>query len=438
MKNKIAVLFTVLLLVGLSSLTAQNYISFPVGQFRQFPDARSLSLGGAGSVSLASPGAMLYNPAALTQIGSTVSAQFSLSSRKLEERRSFPLYDRFDSNVGDGIYAINNNWFLQPEGAVALRIPLSGLEGLTVAVGSFIEIDQDYRYDEEVRKNIFGDPLVAYNEVKYDGTLRRYAGAIAFQMPGVPKLALGFQAGLLDGSLKYLKQVNYIDTSRQDIVYSANRTLNNTPLHFSLGATYRANERITGGFHVFLPYTVEYSATDAAGNELMESIGYPLRLNAGFEYRARQELQARLNMDIGYEFWSSVDYTGVYDRTAVNNLTDQFGVLVPYTQDLSDVFSFKAGIEHIFFNRIPFRVGMQYRNSYQQRGNTSTLLSAGTGFFGQNWRVDAAAAFSKFSYSWPDLFDDTLFGGNRSNSPIDDVDEYYFFGKISLVYNLDF
>lgn len=424
MRNKIITLMVLITFAGIGF--TQNYPSFPVGERWYFPDARSLSLGGAGSVSLSAPGAMLYNPAALTGISHSLVGEISLSNRKLEERRSYPLYDRFDGILGDGIYAINNNWYLQPEGAAAVSLPLKTIPGLTVALGSFVEVDQDYQYLEEVRKNIFGDSLMAYNRIEYDGTLRRYGMAIAAPLPFYPAVSVGMQMGMLKGSLDYLREVNFLKASLSDQVEQVSRSLDNTPLVFSLGAMYRYSRRISGGLDIALPYTVKYASGNQNNQKLVEEIKYPLRVNVGLEFRARQELQARLNVDFSYEFWSKDAYTS------------EIGGVIPTTQEFSDVYKLKVGIEHIFFNQVPFRVGMQYRNSFQVRGNTRTLLSAGTGFLGDNWQVDVAGAFSKASYRWPDLFDDALFGGDRSNSSIDDVDETYFFGQISVKYFLDF
>jgi hypothetical protein len=158
-----------------------------------------------------------------------------------------------------------------------------------------------------------------------------------------------------------------------------------------------------------------------------EEIQYPLRLNGGFEYRAQQILQARLELDAGYEFWSNTEYTS------------DIGGIVPTTEELSDVFYLKAGVEHIFYNKIPFRVGMQYRNAYQARGTTQTLLSAGTGFFGTGWQLDVAGALSRLSYRWPDLFDDAQILGITIpvRSDMDTVDETTFWGMVTLKVSLD-
>ena len=425
MRNWLVILIMVLITVTFCA--GQDLPSFPIGQYWQFPDARSLSLGGAGSVSLAAPGAMLYNPAALTQIDRFFAADLSFSVRKMQERRSYPLYDRFDGIITQAIYALNNNFYYQPEGAVALRLPVSSLPGLTLALGSYREIDQNYEYLEEVRNNVFGDELLAYNRIKIKGGLQRYSGAVAADLPFLAGLSVGLQAGILDGSLDYNKQVDVLASGQQVILADNNRTLDNTPLVLSLGSIYQVNERIRVGADVALPYTVKYKAMLSQDIIGREEIQYPLRLNAGFEYRAQQILQARLELDAGYEFWSNTEYT-----------SDIGGVVSP-TEELSDVFYLRAGVEHVFYNKIPFRVGMQYRNAYQARGTTQTLLSAGTGFFGHGWQLDVAGALSRLSYRWPDLFDDAQILGVTIpvRSDLDTVDETTFWGMATLKVSID-
>ena len=158
-------------------------------------------------------------------------------------------------------------------------------------------------------------------------------------------------------------------------------------------------------------------------------IEYPLKANIGLEYRARQELQARLNIDFGYEFWSNSKYT-----------TD-IGGNVPTTQEFSDVINIRVGIEHIFYNQIPFRVGAQYRTAYLVSGTTQTLLAAGTGYNNESWRVDLSGGFGRVTYRWEDLFDDALFVTNpnfQSRSELDTVDESTFLVLISLKYGINF
>ena len=227
MRNKFPVLIFVLMTTNF--VYSQNLLHFSIGQPMQFPDARSLSMGGAGSVSLSAPGAILYNPAALTQINRTLVMDVSLFSRKFEDRRSYPLYDRFDGFLVNSTYAINNNWYHNPQGAVAYRLPITFLTNSTIALGTYTEVDQNYTYLEEVRENIFGDPIIAYNRLEINGKLQRYAIAFAFSMPKIQGLSIGVQTSLLKGSLRSEMNVNYVETSEKVVIYDLDGKLDNSP-----------------------------------------------------------------------------------------------------------------------------------------------------------------------------------------------------------------
>ncbi len=409
-------------LLGTASIWSQNYRAFPIGEFWQFGDARTLGLAGAGSVSLKGATALLHNPAALSRQRTRLSGNFSLRLQKLEERRSFPIYNRIDDITQNGTYAINNNYFPDVQGGLSYHFGQSPIPFLrTVAVGVYQEINQDYRYDEEVRKNIFGDSLLAYNTLKYEGTLLRYSLGTGWGVS--PRLHFGLQVGFLKGDIHKRRSISFVRQPYRSILQRESHQLNNTPIVVSVGGIYDATPRLTIGTYFKFPYTLKYQLTlrnnDSPSTPFQETIEYPPMWNVGFEYRASQALQARLNMDFRYEWWSNARY-----QIENNPQNSSF--------KFEDAISLRAGIEHIFFNQIPFRVGVQYRTSYRDRKTTQTLLTAGTGFFDQWWQIDVAGGFSSLSYKFPDLFDDSLYGGNRSNSPIDDVKENYFFGLVTV------
>lgn len=413
--------FGLMLLLAAISF-AQNYPAFPVGEDWQFPDARTLGLAGAGSVSNTTVAALMLNPAALANHPAGLEITLSPALRNLEERRSFPIFDRFGDINQYGIYVINDNWNSLLQGGVQYHFgatPIPYLKAL--AIGVFNEIDQRYNYEEDVRQNEFPDDPLALNLIKFQGRLTRYSLGAAFRV--LENWSLGVQGGILSGNLEQTTAVSFVGGSSKDYSRSSSRSLKNTPLVLSLGTTFQANPRLSVGGYLRLPYTVDYdvveSATGAAlqSGSYRESHEYPYQLTLGLEYRSQQILQARLNVDLVYEWWSAVEYER--DGQALN-------------PDYEDVFKIKTGIEHIFFNQIPFRVGVQYRTFFRDRRNTRLLFSAGSGFKGRSWEVSAAGGFSRLDYPYPDLFDDRLYGGDRSKSLIDNVAETYFFGVATL------
>lgn len=424
MQRLITLFFLVAVFIGIFSTyeaVGQTYTTFPIGQYWRFPDARTLGLAGAGSISNPTGASLSLNPAALSKNESKLALQVTGAVRKLEERRSFPIYNRIDDVTQQGIYVVNNNWYPFIQADLLMGLNIGSFPYLkTIAIGIHNDLNQDYKYEEEVRENIFGDSLLAFNEIEYNGKLNRYSLGAGFNV-GMGT-HFGFQVGVLQGDLNNESSITFVQNGfPPDMSVSTHRELDNTPFVASLGAIYDINERISVGSHVELPHAVDYNLTDYDTLDAgMESIEYPMQLTVGFEYRAQQILQARLNIDFTYQWWSKTEYTYEYQNNTVNR------------ENLDDAIAVKIGIEHIFHDKIPFQVGLQYRTSYMDRSQSRTLISAGTGFKGSNWQVDAAGGFSNLDYTYPDLFDDEIYGGDRSKSLMDDVEETFFFGLVTL------
>ncbi len=411
------------------SIFSQNFIAFPVGEYWHFPDARTLGLAGAGSVSNSAIGALLMNPAAMAANKPGLQVNVATRARSLEERRSFPIFDRFNDINQFGIYAINSNWFANFQGGIQYNLDIASFPWLkSVAAGAFEEVDQSYEYNEEVRENVFPDDPLAINRIKFDGQLTRYSFGAAFRI--AEPLDIGFQIGILQGDLDQIRTISFINDDTRNRRENSFRSLDNIPLITSFGAVYRVNPYLSLGGQFQLPYSVNYDVNfDFGGDTFVpilpakESIEYPQQATVGVEYRGQQALQARLNVDVTYEWWSGTDQQIATENPDISN-------------GLDDVVKIKAGIEHIFFNQIPFRVGVQYRTSFLERTNARIMFAAGTGFMGKLWQIDLSGGFSRLDYRFPDLFDDRIFGGDRSASNIDNVEESFFFGMATLKMNL--
>jgi hypothetical protein len=415
---RVFLLLSVIILCLCGLLHAQNFPAFPAGEYWQFPDARTLGLAGAGSVSNTSAGALMLNPAAMANHSPGITLDFSPAARHLDERRSFPLFDRFGDINQFNIYAINGNWFSHLQGGLQYTFGESVRYLKSLAAGVFNEINHNYEYLEEVRQNTFPDDPLAYNTIRYEGKLTRYSFGAALQF--MERLNVGLQAGLLSGNLDQSASIVFVDNNDDNTFTSSSRSMDNTPIVTSVGVTYQVNPYFNFGGFLRLPYTLEYKVRDNSSPEtriFQETIGYPMQFTGGLEYRAQQILQARLNVDFSYEWWGRTDFKVDGERQ---------------DKGFEDVIGIKAGIEHVFHNRIPFQVGVQYRTYYQNRSETRLMFSAGSGFRGENWFVNLAGGFSKLNYPYRDLFDDSKYGGDRSNSSIDDVEESYFFGVLTL------
>ena len=276
-----------------STLFAQNLISFPVGEYWLFPDARTLGLAGGGSVSNSSLSALLLNPATMAMNEPGMEFMVSSRGRSLQERRSFPLFDRFEDINALNTYVVNSNLFWSFQGGAQYSFGKSPIPYLkSVAVGAFNEVDQEYEYIEEVRENVFPDDPLAFNAIQFSGKLTRISAGAAFQ---VDRLSLGLQAGVLTGNLDQRTSVTFVDVKDENLSQSTTRSKSNTPIVATLGATYMVTPHFHLGSHFRLPYTIDYAVTTISGETISstESINYPGQLTVGFEFRGQQSLQAR-------------------------------------------------------------------------------------------------------------------------------------------------
>ncbi len=406
-----------LLLIAQWVVFGQTYNDFPFGTRWGFTDARTLGMGGAGVASLTGSASLMLNPATLGMQQTGLNISLHPGVYKLQETRAYPLYNRIDDVIYKSIYAANNRYYANWQGGLSWKPRQPLFRWISaIAAGVFTERNLEYRYREEVRENVFGDSLLARNQLTHTGIIKRFA--LGASLHPLKWLTIGLQIGVLRGDISRDSTIRFYRSGYTDVHQSRQWSLQNTPVVFSVGSLVKINPHLYVGGVVQFPYMMRYQVYPT--NDAVK-LAYPLEITAGLEYRARQELQTRFNMDFNYAFWSGT-------RSTRNGN--------PYYPLLQDSWSIKAGLEHIFFNKVPFRTGIQYRTSRYNRRTVRTAITAGTGFLGNGWQVDVAGGFSSLRYTYPDLFDDSLYGGNRVASTLDDVQELQFFGVVSVNINV--
>ena len=146
-----------------------------------------------------------------------------------------------------------------------------------------------------------------------------------------------------------------------------------------------------------------------------QTLKYPARVGTGIEYKFENILAARLSFDFVYEFWSQFE-----DNRQ--------------TTDFHDTYTIHTGVEHLFFDKIPLRVGFLHGTLPESKDFSRTILTFGSGFEIQNVVVDLAAGIYSTEYYQDDYFADSLYGyGNRSDSDRVNVSQYFL--KLDLNYS---
>ena len=147
---------------------------------------------------------------------------------------------------------------------------------------------------------------------------------------------------------------------------------------------------------------------------------YPLSLGIGIEYRFTNVLEARINADFEYTFWSKFE----------DDLNPDI--------DFSDTYAIRVGLEHIFFDKMPFRVGFNYQPLKENRQYTRTVLTLGIGVLFDNLEVDLSGGLEGLTTNQFDLFDDGNYPPLVSRAdPVDRVQSNYLYGMIEFRFGLD-
>lgn len=388
------------------------------GQAIQTLTARSLSMGGAG---LAGGNTFLtasHNPALALKSEGSLSFVFGAGLYNLEEDRSFPYYDNFGGFVDYGSYFFQSNWYNSFYGQVVYKPDFTELMNLHLALGYLPLIDFNYDYFEEVRTNDFGDALLAYNIVENEGMLASTPISLAFQP--VADLAIGLTTHLVTGDVTYNERIEskVVDLANLDTSFQIQNELDKMPLFFDAGLHYQFDERLALAFVYRSPLKVETIATlTVAGikGKTQRTVEYPARLGAGVDYRFENILAAQIMIDYYYEFWS--DFTDTWNADLL----------------FEDTYNIKIGIEHIFFDSVPFRAGFNYGTLRESKSLTYTMLSVGTGFSFNEVHADLAFGFSSNEHFQDDLYDNALYNLASRIDP-DRVRWSEVFGRIDISY----
>ncbi len=410
-------LIKVLLVIIISSTAAFaqradfNQMKMRYGDDILFTNARILGLGGAGIAGGNVFNAASLNPALLSAANGAVQFQTGLNLTKISEDRSFPYYDSFVGFNDYGSYTYNEHWYNRFQGTVIMRSSLSFLKEFTFAASVLPFKDMQYDYKEEVRDPVNkSDVLLGYNSVVQNGFLYQTAVAAAYEI--TDNLSAGLQIGFLSGEIDSVmnidpKYTNVMDAASREYLI---KELDGLPLTTSVGVSYTYNEHLALGFSARLPYAVAFKNRHSSSSDtttFSQTLTYPARLGAGLEYRFVNALAAKISFDIVYDFWSAFDDSKNPTR-------------------FQDTYTIHTGVEHLFFDKVPLRVGFLFGTLRESKDFSRTVLTIGSGFEVQNVKVDIAGGISSMQYYQDDYFADSIYGlGDRSDSDRVDVTQYF-------------
>jgi hypothetical protein len=452
MNKYVALIFLFLI----STLAAQNTdltrSQINYGTFRDFHNARSLGMGGSGIAGGFAIHSAMLNPALITQNQNNIEVSALGLVYNLEEDRSYPYYDNFGGFVDYGTYVFNSNTYGDFAINAIYRLPILSAYNLNVGLGYNSLIGFNYDYLEEVRSDQFGDDLLAYNKINSDGIFKEVNVVLGANL--IPSVGLGLKLGFLTGSVSQKLEVFPVDEDLQNIhqLETNEISLKSTPLNVNIGLNYRYNEQFSVATIIKFPFTLEtenrhviktnrdatspglpvppeYIPDYSEGTSGFDStaqmtfnrkIDYPLTLGIGFDYRFTNILEARIHAEFEYAFWSQ------FSDSYYNNVT------------FSDNYAIRLGVEHIFFDKMPFRVGFKYQPLKENRRYTRSVLTLGVGLLFDTFEIDLSGGIESLTTIQSDLFDDGSYPPLESRINLNDrVQTNYFYGMVEVRIELD-
>jgi hypothetical protein len=415
---------------------ALTFLELATGDEAVVPDARSVGMGRTRTAEPVGAFTGTTNPALLARLdGSVVSLGGSVL--KLKEARAIPAYDSFDGYLVESIYVLNDEYQWDQGFGAALTFVSDGLPGpIGIAVSRAPIRDFQYEYSEEVRENDAftrpRDALLAINEVQGDGSVDAWTFGAGFSP--LRWLGVGLALQVLDGEQDFEQRIRWMKEGTVDPVRLPEastvrlRSLTGkrsavglclSPVHrLDIGATWKSETTLDGTFFrggdfADLSHPGVPAVTDAAGGSV--EVTYPSELAFGISYRPRAKVRTSLHFDATRIQWSDFEH----------ELWEGL--------DLDDVWDFRVGIEHIFYNQLPTRFGMLYRPSPRDDEITTTAFTFGAGIEKGPLRADLAFEVSHREYRFEDLFDDALYGG-RTRTGTDLVEEDATSAFVTLSY----
>ncbi len=420
---RLFVIISFLAVTAQAQLGQLNFDKMRYGQEIPWQTARMLGLAGSGLALQGAYGQGIENPGLIVSAkkGWGINAGFAVN--KSQENREFPYYDSFVGFNDYGSYAFNNNWYYNPYFNARFTFKNELKNAFAVQTGITPFLDFRYDYVEEVRDPVDKtDKLLGYNRINQDGVLNLGYLALGYQI--IPDLSAGVTVGLLWGSIDSTRQIepkvggNIFQSSQ----ILRKRSLAAWPVLLNAGLCYKVNDRLNLGYSVRAPYQIRFNSQvksnlDSAWTKYDEKLTYPLRMGLGLDYRFQNILQARVLLDFYYEFWSRFKD----NRSATANYRDTYTI--------------RAGVEHLFFNKLPFRIGFAFNQMPQNHDLTRTLLTVGTGWHIGKLQIDAAGGLVNQRYFQKDIFPNSIFG-LPDRTDLDRVTWTQYFLRVDLTYRL--
>jgi hypothetical protein len=342
--------------------------------------ARSRAMGGAGAALSGGVYSLVDNPAAMAlERGSRLQLGGGLS--RVSENRYVPLFDTFDSYVDEAAIAVNDHQYGAANGGIVLD------RGLMLGAGVFERYDPRYDYADERRSTSSSDQLVAERFIRTRGVLRSATVGIAapFSRLGAggffPRGSLGLAFNWYYGTLTDRDALVPHVSTASGYVTSLERRLSGPSL--TAGTTVDVSERLRGALSIETGPLLRNRSEQVRNDSVITTAPFsrglhlPPRVQGAIAYRPRNTFLTTFAMDVIYVPWSRID--------------DQFNP----GQQLLDTWDVRFGLEHVYYNTLPGRIGFRYQRSYAMREADRVTFTFGVGYRLERFGLDLATEVGK-------------------------------------------
>ena len=432
MYRKNIILLLTVLTVGMLSGYSLN--EFHYGYKLNTFDATAVSLGNTGTAGSSNPFGITLNAINTLNQNGTFGFETSLNAAKVEDKRSFPMYNSFNSYINESTYTAEESINYNLGAAITYKLNINDANHLGFGLYTAPKHSFVGDYNEEVRNNRGSNDdefpeKIAVNRIKNRGNLMAYGVALAYKasldMPYLKSLAIGANIEMLDGNAKSTKSVRFTDWAHNAAGYGVlpdyelvyDRDLSGFTAQ--IGMNYEVNHRTTLAF-VFNPKTaIEVDATSRL-NRFKTYVDSTHTYD--FAMTGADSLKHAVMLN-DYDLPSSYKFAVQFKPR--NILKTTFNVeaeLVRWSETnklFSDKYNYYLGIEHKIIETIPVRMGFSSVNSYEIAYDDeyayavelmTPTVALGTGFeFSNRLRADFGFTYSFRTYETLDLFPDEYY-----------------------------
>lgn len=349
---------------------------------------RSRAMGGAGAAFGNGAFSLVDNPGALVvDRGNRVQLSGVLS--RASENRFVPIFDTFDSFVDENAIAVNDVGYGSVLGGVVLdRWDESGF---IVSAGVFDRYDPRYDYKDERRSTLTSDEIINNLYIETTGILRSATVGAAYAIPGGHGVGVAFNYYFSDYRDRVALVPRTASSDRDEKIL--NRSLRGWSV--TLGQIVNLNERVRLGVAVETKPQIDDDYEIRVNGDLVTDensngdLKLPLRVQGGAVYRPRNDLKTTFALDAVYMGWQDL-----VESIPAETWQTLAGDRYPPTS-LQDTWEVRFGLEHVFYNGLPARIGFRYGESYALDEADRVAFTFGFGYLVNGLGLDLSGEVMK-------------------------------------------